>query len=154
MLRALSMPRGGCEILRGTMSEENVEVVRRAVELVRRRDEQSSGSRVGTGLLDDALEVHDHDSPDLGVLKGHAGFLRWIDDWDEAWAEWRLEPEEFIDAGERVVVLVRLSARGRGSGVSLERRDGMVWTVRNGMAIRLDYYNSPAEALEAAGLRE
>jgi ketosteroid isomerase-like protein len=106
---------------------------------------------VGTDLLDPALEVHDHDSPDLGVLRGHAGFLRWIDDWDAM--EWTLEPEKFIDAGERVVVLARLSARGRASGVSLVRRDGMVWTVRDGMVARLDYFNNPSDALEAAGLR-
>ena len=66
--------------------------------------------------------------------------------------EWTLEPEEFIDAGERVVVLARLSARGRASGVALVRRDGMVWTVRGGKAVRLDYFNRPADALEAAGL--
>jgi hypothetical protein len=55
--------------------------------------------------------------------------LRWIDDWAEAeaWETWSLEPEEYIDAGERVVVLHRLSARGRGSGVTVARRDGMVW---------------------------
>ena len=134
------------------MSEENVEVVRRAVELIRPFDESFRGSRVGTNLLDPAFEVHDHDSPDQDVLKGHAGFLRWIDDWDAM--EWTLEPEEFIDAGERVVVLARLSARGRASGVSLERHDGMVWTVRGGKAVRVDYFNNPTEALEAAGLRE
>jgi ketosteroid isomerase-like protein len=136
------------------MSRENVEIVRKCVELVRRFDEEFTGSRTGTDLLDDALEVHDHDSPDLGVLKGHAGFLRWIDDWDEAWAEWSVEPDEYIDAGEQIVVLHRLSARGRGSGVRLIRRDGMVWTMRNGKVVRLDYFNSPTEALDAAGLRE
>jgi ketosteroid isomerase-like protein len=67
--------------------------------------------------------------------------------------EWRLEPERFIDAGDRVVVVARLSARGKASDVSLERHDGMVWTVRDGKAVRLDYFNNPTEALEAAGLR-
>ena len=134
------------------MSQENVEIVRRAVELIRPFDEETHGSRVGTNLLDEAFEVHDHDSPDLDVLSGHAGFLRWIDDWDAM--EWTLEPEEFIDAGERVVVLARLSAYGKGSGLSLERREGMVWTVRGGKAIRLDYYSGRTEALEAAGLLE
>ena len=136
------------------MSQENVEIVRRAVGLVRRFDDEFHGSRVGAHLLDDAFVIHDHDSPDLGILEGHSGFLRWIDDWDEAWEEWRVEPEEYIDAGERVVVLLSLFARGRGSGVSLERRDGMVWTVRDGKAVRLDYFNTATEALEAAGLSE
>jgi ketosteroid isomerase-like protein len=134
------------------MSQENVEIVRRAVELIRPFDENFRGSRVGTNLLDAAFEVHDHDSPDQDVLRGHGGFLRWVDDWDAM--EWTLEPEDFIDAGERVVVIARLTARGRASGVPLVRRDGMVWTVRNGKAVRLDYFNNPSEALEAAGLSE
>jgi len=121
------------------MSEENVEIARRAVELIRPFDENFRGSRVGTNLLDPTFEVHDHDSADQDLFRGHAGFLRWIDDWDAM--EWTLEAEEFIDAGERVVVLARLSARGRASGVSLVRHDGMVWTVRTGKAVRLDYYN-------------
>ena len=136
------------------MSQENVEIARRCVELVRPFDAELLGSRVGADLLDPGLEVHDHDSPDLMVLTGHDGFLRWIDDWDEAWAEWSIEPDEFIDAGGQIVVLHRLSARGRGSGVRLIRRDGMVWTMRNGKAVRLDHFNSASEALEAAGLSE
>jgi ketosteroid isomerase-like protein len=134
------------------MSQENVEVVRRCVELVRRFDGESLGSRVGTDLLDAGLEVHDHDSPDLTVLRGHRGFLRWIDDWDEAWENWSTEAEEYIEAGDQVVVLTRLSARGKGSGVPVVRRDGMVWTVRNGKAVRLDYYGSATEALEAVNV--
>ena len=135
------------------MSQERVEIVRQCVELVRRFDEEFLGSRVGADLLDPGLEVHDHDSPDLTVLKGHHGFLRWIDDWDQAWEDWSVEPEEYIEAGDRVLVLTRLSARGRGSGVPVVRRDGMIWTVRDGKAVRLDYYGSTTEALEAAGLR-
>ena len=133
------------------MSRENVELVRRAVGLIRRADERGE-SRAAADLLDEAFVIHDHDSPDLGVLAGHSGFLRWIDDWDEAWEQWSVDPEKYIDAGEQVVVLLRLSARGRGSGVALVRRDGMVWTMRDGKAVRLDYYNSATEALEAAGL--
>jgi hypothetical protein len=37
--------------------------------------------------------------------------------------------------------------------VSLERRDGLVYTIRDGKTVRIDYYNSRAEALEAVGLR-
>ena len=134
------------------MSQENVEIVRRAVELIRPFDENFRGSRVGTNLLDPALEVYDHDSPDLGVLRGHAGFLRWIDDWDAM--EWTLDPEEFIDAGERVIAVLHVHAKGRQSGVDVERIDGAVWTLRNGRCVRLDYYGSKEQALEAAGLSE
>ena len=73
----------------------------------------------------------------------------------EAAAEGRLDVEELvdrIDAGDRVVALVKVFAVGRGSGVTVERNDGMVWTVRDGRAVRLEYYGSGAAALKAAGL--
>ena len=65
-----------------------------------------------------------------------------------------LDPEEFIEAGDHVVAVLRVHAQGRGSGVDVERLDGAVWTLRDSKCIRLDYYGSTAEALAAAGLRE
>ena len=65
-----------------------------------------------------------------------------------------LEVERLIHAGDRVASLFRIRAVGAGSGVSVERGDGMVWTFRNGKLARLDYFNNQAKALEAAGLSE
>ena len=48
--------------------------------------------------------------------------------------------------------MARLSARGKRSGAPVERRDGRVWTIRDGKPVRLEYYGSRAEAFEAAGL--
>jgi ketosteroid isomerase-like protein len=53
-----------------------------------------------------------------------------------------------------VVAVLRVHAKGRESGVEIERLDGAVWTMRNGKGISLDYYSSKAEALEAVGRRE
>jgi ketosteroid isomerase-like protein len=80
--------------------------------------------------------------------------LRWEADWDVSWASWRWEPAEFIDAGDRVVAVLQVYASGRVSGVDVERLDGAVWTLRDGKCVRLDYYGSKAEALEAVGLAE
>jgi ketosteroid isomerase-like protein len=64
-----------------------------------------------------------------------------------------MEPEEFIDADDDHVILVlRLKATGRGSGVNVERQDAMVFTVRDGKAVRIDYYNSKQQGLKAVGL--
>ena len=53
-----------------------------------------------------------------------------------------IEPEEYIDAGsDRVVLLHRLAAQGRG-GISLERQDGIVYLLRDGKLVRMDYYGS------------
>ena len=102
--------------------------------------------------VDEEVIIRDHDIPDSGDYRGYAGLARWREDWDAAWDAWRWEPEEFIDAGDRVVAVLRVYAKGRGSGVDVERLDGAVYTLRDGKSIRIDYYGSKAEALKAAGL--
>jgi ketosteroid isomerase-like protein len=129
------------------MSQENVEIARRTWEHVLLADNSSE-------VVGAAFEVHDHDLPDAGVYRGPEGVARWGDAWAEAWDDWKFETEEYIDVGDRVVVIARMWARGKGSGVTVQRHDGLVITVRNGEAVRLDYFSSKAEALEAVGLRE
>ena len=130
------------------MSRENVEVVQRGLEHF------SATGEVLWDLVDPEIEVHDHDSPDQGSYRGHAGFTRWLEDWGAAWADWSVEPQEFIDAGESVVVVLRMKAEGRGSGINIDRQDAEVFAVRNGKIVRVDYYNNKRQALEAVGLRE
>ncbi len=102
--------------------------------------------------IDPEVEIHDHDMPDAGTYRGHAGYLKWIRDWSEAWGEYSMEPERWIDAGDKLVLVVRLTATGRGSGIEVTRLDAIVWAVRDGKTVRIDYYNNEAEALAAAGL--
>ncbi|MET0511715.1 MAG: hypothetical protein ABW135_08555, partial [Thermoleophilaceae bacterium] len=85
------------------------------------------------------------------VYRGHAGWLEWEALFDDAWEDISAEAEDYIDAGAKVVVVLRLVARGRG-GIALERRDASVHTLRDGMIVRLDYYGDLAQALEAVGL--
>ena len=93
------------------------------------------------GTLHEDVEVYDHDIPDRGEYRGHAGFGRWLRDWGAAWAEWNLEPEEFIDAGDRVIIVAHMRAKGRGSGVEVDRQDALVYELRDGKISRVDYYN-------------
>jgi ketosteroid isomerase-like protein len=130
------------------MSQENVEIVRRGLTRLLETGE------VLWDLLAVDLDVYDHDTPDQGGYKGHKGFEHWLADWGAAWGEWSLDPEEFIDAGERVLALVRMTATGRGSGIEVSRADAIVYTVRDGRIARIDYYNDRDEARQAAGLAE
>ena len=131
------------------MSQENVELIQRFYQ------QYLEAGELPWGMVDEECEVHDHDTPDQkGVYQGHAGVRRWLDDWDAAWAEWSIEPEEFIDADDFVVVVVRMHTKGLGSGVELERQDALVYRCRDDKIIRTDYYNSREQALEAAGLEE
>src|SRR5918912_1009390 len=62
------------------------------------------------------------------------------------------EPERVLDAGDRVVVLVRVVAEGGVSGIPTERETAHVWTARHGRLSSIQIYRDRAEALEAAGL--
>jgi ketosteroid isomerase-like protein len=80
--------------------------------------------------------------------------LRYAERWLEAWDEYRVIPEEFLDAGDQVVVIYRAVGRGKGSGIAVERRNAPLWTFRDGRAVALEIFATPEEALEAAGLWE
>jgi ketosteroid isomerase-like protein len=85
--------------------------------------------------------------------RGHEGLLRFMKRWLDSWDEFRLEPREAIDFGDRVMVLVRRSGRGRASGIELDQASADVFTLEAGWAIRYDDYWQEDEALEAVGLR-
>jgi uncharacterized protein len=136
------------------MSQENVEIVRRGYELY------ASGDLEGvTDLISDAAELPDAGGLGIadtaaGSRRGPDGFLQGSQEAVEAFEDYRVEPQEFIDAGDAVVVPVRISGRGRASGAMTEVRLVHVWVLRNGRAIRNEIYRTTAEALEAVGLSE
>ncbi len=70
------------------------------------------------------------------------------------WDEYAIDPIEFIDVGQSVVITVRERGRGKTSGVPVERQQTQVWTFRNGRIVRWELFGERADALEAAGLPE
>jgi ketosteroid isomerase-like protein len=104
-------------------------------------------------LVDERLVLHDHELPDAGVFHGRQGWLAWLGNWEASFAETRIEVLELLPVDdERVLVIQRLTTRGRGSGVDLERRDAQILTFGDGKLVRIDYYGSDVEARRAAGL--
>jgi len=130
------------------ISEQNVELVQRGFEHF-----------VATGepaweTLHEHVEVYDHDIMDGREYRGHADVRRWLyEDWAAAWSDYSAEPQEFIEADDdRVIAVLGIKATGRASGVEIERQDAMLYVVRDLKIVRIDYYNSKQQALEAAGL--
>jgi ketosteroid isomerase-like protein len=134
------------------VSQENVEIVRRIVEdAVRGRWEES------TRQLGPDTELHGTVGglTEGSVWRGPEQIRKVFEHEDsEAWDERRLEAEEFIDASDRVVVLVHEFCRGKGSGVEMETDTAVVYEVRDGRVVRIQGYMDRAKALEAAGLKE
>jgi ketosteroid isomerase-like protein len=131
------------------MSQENVEIVRRI------DDGWSRGDfSVGTNLMTSDFEWHQHaEAVEPGSHRGAAigGAITKI---FEVYEDFRVGPEEYIDAGDQVVVTARVQATGKGSGVELDVRYSFVWTVRGGKLAELAVFLDRSRALEAAGLRE
>jgi ketosteroid isomerase-like protein len=128
------------------MSKQNVELARHSFEYFLQTGEPHWDT------IDPHVEVHDHDIPDAGTCRGHEGYADWLAHWGEAWSDFSVQAERWIDAGDKVVLVLQLTAKGRGSGVEVKRRDAMVLTIRNRKSTRIDYYNNEGQALQAAGL--
>jgi ketosteroid isomerase-like protein len=109
-----------------------------------------------TALFDPNIELHGTVGglEEGKILRGLSQIIGAFDtENDEVWDEHRIEPQEFIDAGDRVVVLQREYQRSK-SGVELVVDTASIVDVRAGRLVRIQGYMKPAEALEAAGLRE
>jgi ketosteroid isomerase-like protein len=107
------------------MSQENVDIVRRSYAAFERGDLAAVADD-----HDPDLVTHRPD-PDGGTWHGQAGFLQMLADWTEGLDQLTASPEEFIDAGNRVVVRVRQRARGQISGAPVEEVFWFVHTLRN-----------------------
>ena len=132
------------------MSQENVEIVRRAYELLDSGDLAAALERLAPDLELDLSSLY----PDAPVLHGVDELLRWF--YSGPWGgSARLHAERFFDVDdERILVFVRVTATGEGSGVPVELRDAHELTIRNALVVRCKVHADRDAALEAAGLSE
>jgi ketosteroid isomerase-like protein len=131
------------------MSQENVEIVRRAL------------GEFNTGDVERVAACFHPDfegrvSPELSAepdtYHGRDGIQRYFESFRETFEEIRFEGEEFVDAGDSVVVSLCMSAIGKVTKIRVEQRNAGVWTVLDGKVVRIDTYASFDDALGAAGL--
>lgn len=128
------------------MSQENLAILKRGFEHF-----AATGDQLWENYAEDVV-VRDHESPDQAKYVGLDGVRRWLADWGSAWDDWEIEVEEMLDAGDAVLVLIHHSARGHASGMEMDSHDGMLFTMRGGKVVALDYYTGRERALAAAGL--
>jgi ketosteroid isomerase-like protein len=135
------------------MSEENVELVRRVYAALTRGDGDTLHALAAPELVVDFSRRLVEPVVVRGRDEALASFLSQA---REAWDDWPAwEPQELIDADDKVVAFIRTSARGKGSGVEVEAYVWNLWTFRDGKAVEFEYFgDDQAAALKAAGLRE
>jgi ketosteroid isomerase-like protein len=130
------------------MSQEDLEIVRRSYEHF------SATGEIRTGAADLVWDVSNLGWPDQQVYIGDEGAMQFNAEWAAAWDDWEMEAEDYIDAGERVVVILTQRGRSKATGIPVEMRFAQVWTLRGGQGVRMQLYASVEEALEAVGLSE
>jgi ketosteroid isomerase-like protein len=131
------------------MSRENVEIARASIEAYNRMD--------WDGALKDASPDFECDlsravGPQHDVYRLDQ-MRRFWSEFAESWESVRIEPHEFIEAGEHVVVPLTMHTRGR-DGIELQARITWTWTILDGDLVRLCMYQDRQEAIEAVGLSE
>jgi ketosteroid isomerase-like protein len=95
--------------------------------------------------------------PDGRCYKGREEFVRYFHEQWDAWAGFRIEPLNIAAvSGERFIVEVRMTATGRSTGIEVDQRMGLIYTLReqDGKVARVQMFPSRDAALEAAGLSE
>ena len=86
--------------------------------------------------------------------KGWDGLIRYFKEWFEPFSEYRMWWLDYVEAGERVLVPMKASGVGSGSGLRVEMELVLSYELQNRMITRLDQYDTLDQALEAAGLSE
>ena len=136
--------------MEASISDENIEMMRGGYNAVIKGDFDGV-----LELMDPEIEIHDRpEAPDARTYHGHEGVLAALQLSLDTFDDLRFEPEEFIGAGDEVVVILRFTGRGKVSGVPVEDRIAHHWSLRDGKAVRLQVFSDPAEARQAAGLAQ
>jgi ketosteroid isomerase-like protein len=129
------------------MSQENVEIVRRAY------NGWAHGDFSGGEEFHPEVEFDMVDWPEQATSRGLDAMRRTWQASLASWDDFRAEAADFIDVDECVVVLTRVRARGKGSGAEVSANTATVWTFEDGKVVRLALYWDSAKALEAVGLQ-
>lgn len=131
------------------MSHQNVDIVRAHVEAAKRGD-----WRAALESYDEAVVLDQSLMPGGGIHHGKSGVREFFTEWFGAWEDLSLELERVIDAGERVIAVMRISGRGRDSGVDVSVRAVDAFTLREGKIVQQVGYPEADEALAELGIVE
>jgi ketosteroid isomerase-like protein len=133
------------------MSRENVEVIRRAFEAFRAGDFERWFSTISPSIKvfpnprEPGAESH---------YEGREGVLEYLLNWYAGWDEYVVEPTQFIDAGDYVVVAARETGTAKQSGIRVEEEFSHLFRLRDGQTVEWRQFGHLQEALDAVGLPE
>ncbi len=145
------------------MSEENVEIVRSMLgpfggvdvsavdwdaEVIREILEQTYSPDVVLRTLASGVG-----SGPSAVYRGWDGLVQYLKEWLDPFSEYHLEPLDYVEAGDCVLVPSRQWGVGSISGARVEIELTLVYELRDGQIVRLDQYDTLEDARQAVELR-
>jgi ketosteroid isomerase-like protein len=131
------------------MSQENVELTRRAFQAFADRDLDGL-----LAMMADDVEAFPILAGMEGGYRGHDGIRRWWTGLLGTFPDFRAEIVELNDLGDSTIAVVRLRGHGAGSDTPVDVTTWQVTRFRHGKCIGWHVYTSEREALEVAGLAE
>jgi ketosteroid isomerase-like protein len=90
--------------------------------------------------------------PERQQYEGIEGAREFMADWRETWKDWSIEVRAIHEAGDKVVVVLHQSGTSAVSGIEADMDLAQVWTMRDGLQVRMVMFDDPAAALESVGL--
>jgi uncharacterized protein len=130
------------------VSQENVEIVQRNLD-----HWNEAGDFLWAEIDPDAVFEIDPASFVAGTYRGHEGIRELLRLTDEVFDEFAYEVDDMVDAGDSVLVLGRIRARGLQSGATGTQHGALVFQMRDGLIVAYRSYFDREEALAAVGLR-
>jgi uncharacterized protein len=124
-----------------------VDTVRRMYELFAAGNDDAA-----VGLVDPDISWDTTAAPAGVRVTGAEAAMRDYRAMREAWEEYELVTEDFVEAGDHVVVVVLNRGRGIAGGVPIEARRAHVWRLRDEVPVSFRLYLDPEDAFEAVGL--
>jgi ketosteroid isomerase-like protein len=147
------LPRAWPVILAWAMAQENIKALGNAYAAF---NEGDWGAALELADLEIEWRLHGNLSLDAEQrIHGREAVRMLWADFFGVWDEYKMETLDIVEAPDgRVVVPVRFTAKGQGSGVPIEMAQFHVWRFRDGRTTAVDVYDDRHAAFEAAGLRE
>jgi ketosteroid isomerase-like protein len=131
------------------MSEENLEIFWRSCEAFDRGDYERALEAIDPGIEYDLTHF-----PEGRIYRGHDGIREAFRAWLGAFDEYRQDREVIATADDKLVVAITEHGRGKTSGAEVVRPTYALWNMRAGKAVRITFFGTREEALEAAGLSD
>jgi len=92
------------------------------------------------------------DFPEAGTSVGAEENAKRMAGWLGGWDDWKVDVTEYLDAGDKVVALIKVNGRGKSSGIDFERICANIWRFEGDRPTSMIVYYEPENALRDAGL--